>query len=252
MTQLTQRAVERQEGLLAAGRQLKSTRPKRLTASQQANWKLVEYSVGACKLNATLSAAERAGPAARLRLARLLIAECRFDDAVELLVALADETVREKSPSDVSLRALALLVRHRVERAQLARHVTVLPLRFDLDDYLHDLSKGPKFGKLIHGLRQTVLRSATTDRPAEPVEVVVEERVEQIPVEEELIDALSFDSRDRVDVRPASVTPLMKTSPHGLVQDVGHPYRAATGHELVLYREVPSRSTDRARSAWRS
>ena len=76
-----------------------------------------------------------AGPTAQLRLARLLLAECRFDEAMPLLSALAD-LPSKLGTGDVPRRALALLARHHAERAALEKHIPLLPLSYDLHGYL--------------------------------------------------------------------------------------------------------------------
>jgi hypothetical protein len=113
-------------------------RPERPTAAREADYQLLSYAFGDGELDAAVRAAEAAGPAARLRLARLLLAECRFNDAVRLLIAVADG-----GADATSRRALALLVRHDVDRSTLAEHLSLVPMTVDLHGYLARREKDP-------------------------------------------------------------------------------------------------------------
>ncbi|MCE9552931.1 MAG: hypothetical protein K8T91_06085 [Planctomycetes bacterium] len=155
---LTELAEARQDRLEKSWRSLKGIAPGDLTAAELADWRLLAYAFDEMPLQEALHAATAAGPMAQYRLARLLMAECRFDPAVTLLASVADAPQPGKQDivaGDLRRDALVLLVRHDVERRFLEEQVMLLPLQFDLSGYLQRRASEPAIGRLIEGLRHT-------------------------------------------------------------------------------------------------
>ncbi|MHC4252695.1 MAG: MG2 domain-containing protein, partial [Planctomycetota bacterium] len=117
-----------------------------------------------------LDAARAAGSAERLRLARLLLAECSFNESVDELVAVADG---KGDPAD---RALDVLARHAEERAKMAERVPLVPLGFDLDRYLSRRALEPGLADLIRRARERAAPKLSPETDPEPAPI--EERIE--------------------------------------------------------------------------
>jgi hypothetical protein len=167
-------AVLRQERMERAWEAVKETAERwRDTAERRAAFALAAYAFGERPLEEASAAAREAGSPARLRLDRLLLAECRYDEAVRDLAALADGT------DAAATHALGLLARHATERAALAGHVTLVPLATDLEADLRRRAADPAVAALIEGFRQATAVRMTSPNPA-PREIVVETPVESI------------------------------------------------------------------------
>ena len=101
---LRKQALARQTALVERwlGLQRAAWRPE--SRPHRAAWALVAYAMGKGELADARDAAQRAGTDARLRLARLLLAECRFDTAVAVLVDVASgSSERFNSGSSVAM-----------------------------------------------------------------------------------------------------------------------------------------------------
>lgn len=115
-----------------------------------ARWTLLQYAFGREKLNSAEISARTSGPRARLDLSRLLLKECRFDDAVAQLMELCD------GPAPESRVALALLANHQAERVALADKVILVPLRTDLKEFLHQQEQKPERAAMLKALRGSI------------------------------------------------------------------------------------------------
>jgi len=230
-------AQRRQRRIEALWTHLKRYPPKQPTAEQTADLALLRYAFDECELAEARSAARRAGPDARLRLARLLLAECRFDDALYELAALAGllqktaakgEKKGESDPSGedtrIAQQALALLVAHRAQREALACRVDLLPLQFDLAGCLERLQADARTKALIESLDHTVAVRVSADSYI----------VEHFPEDSEIV-SLSDDPSDGEVIDPVGCVPLGGGWPRFYEADRW--YLADVNRELVLYQE---------------
>ncbi|MBA4388650.1 MAG: hypothetical protein C0404_11765 [Verrucomicrobia bacterium] len=145
------RALERQKTIEAQWLKLKDdSRTWKLTTDQKAGLALLEYAFGGSSPDEAVAAAKNANPVASFRIARLQLAECRFDEAVRLLVTIADNKANPHAAM-----ALNLLAQHAAERKALARLVDLMPLSFDIDAYLAKRSQDPETASLITAIRAT-------------------------------------------------------------------------------------------------
>jgi len=224
MARLRSQAVARQKRLEELWHQARRQPTRSPTPVQTAERKLLAYAFGQAPLDEIMTAARRAGTASRYRLARLLLAECRFNEAVRELAALADGDARDDDAAAIADRALVLLVRHQEDREKLAFSVPVLPLSFDLDGYLQRRAEDPATGRLIEGLRRTLTLGL---RPL--LEMPFPEDEELFIVEESPYD---FDVQQYIahlgHFRPGKLDEML--------QDVRRRHLVTTGNELVLYR----------------
>jgi len=147
---LRKAARERQERLVRAWEELKPALDglRRDDPEIAAESAFLAYAFGRARLDAVLAVTRKAGAPARLRLARLLLAECRFDEAVGELTALADGRDAAAQP------ALVELARHAEERKRLSALVPLVPLAFDLEDWLAAKSRDKATGALIAAVRR--------------------------------------------------------------------------------------------------
>jgi len=232
MAHLRSQAVVRQKRLEELWHQVKRQPGQSLTPGQTAERKLLAYAFGEAQLDDAMTAARRAGTKSRYRLARLLLAECRFNEAVRELAALADGEAKDGEAKDgdakdgdaaeIADRALALLVLHQQDREELEVLVPVLPLDFDLDGYLQRRAEKPAARRLIEGLRRTLTVELRT---------IVEEEI----LEEELE---LVDSPDGTSIHEY-LRRLQRFRPGGLdekLHELGQQHLVTTGNELVLYR----------------
>ncbi|MCY3020179.1 MAG: MG2 domain-containing protein, partial [Planctomycetota bacterium] len=164
---LTAQAIKRQKELETHWSALRSVEVG-ANAPLRAQQALLAYAFGEKTLDEIRAAVSAAGSQERLRLARLLLAECRFDEAVEELIAL----VREGT-SDGDF-ALAVLARHHVEREELEKRASLVPLRHDLKTFMAECEKTPRYDGWLPVLRQSVLPRLP---PKEPLEIAATEVV---------------------------------------------------------------------------
>ena len=146
---LRKKACRRQKKLEETWARLRSIDPSAANKSVQAELDLLAYAFGEGPLYSARVSAKAAGSPARLRLARLLLAECRFDKAVGELIQLAEED------SLVGRTALTILVRHAEERAVLKKHVRLLPLAIDLNAQIKEWAMDPERANVIEGVRKS-------------------------------------------------------------------------------------------------
>lgn len=149
---LTRFAVERQERLARLWRQAKWTE-----GGNEADRALLAYAFGEADLSHAIQTANAAGASSQWRLAVLLLAECRFEDAIRILASLAD---KPKEP--LARPALALLARHQSERKTLDAH-RLWPLDFDLDGYLRRRAEDPLVRLWIESVQETVKPPSATE-----------------------------------------------------------------------------------------
>ena len=147
VAQMRALATARQTRMEVAWKGVSALKPESLDAEAKAQFQLLSYAFGQGNFADAASAARTAGVGARLRWARLLLAECRFDEAIGELAELADAT------GPVGEQALATLVAHAVQRRCLAQQVQLLPLALDLDAWLQKRAGDPKIAAMIGVLR---------------------------------------------------------------------------------------------------
>ena len=178
---MTGHAAARQERLRELWIDICDVNPAIRGPAQRAEERLLSYAMGQSELDEALQAAHKAGSAAQFRLARLLLAECRFDAAVKLLAAIADQP-GGSAGKDFSRQALTLLARHDAERSALAVHLPLVPLDFDLSGFLKRQGHDPARRALIEAARQTVVvRLPDALRPESTYETVDIGDVEESP-----------------------------------------------------------------------
>jgi hypothetical protein len=159
-------AVQRQERLEAAwGAAKKAPQQGVLEPRLEAATAMLAHAFGEGPMEDALDAARAAGPEERLRLARLLLAECSFNVAVGELVAVADG---EGEPAD---RALDVLARHAEERARMAERVPLVPLGLDLEGYLARRALEPKLADPIRRARKQAAPKLSPETEPEPAPV---------------------------------------------------------------------------------
>ena len=234
-TARVQQAADRQDRLRSLWAAVRNSPATKQTAAEQADLKLLAYAFAAANLDEAQRAANAAGPAARFRLARLLMAECRFEEAVRLLAALADMP-QGPAPGDISRQALALLVQHGAERAALEKHIRLAPLGFNLADDLARRAGDPATRSFIEAVRQTTALRLPAELAAQDFVVSIGE--EEPPAELD-IDSL-HDTRDRA----AHWSPPRVGSPwqKAMYLDPQRLYLATGGPEFVLYQRGRSGS----------
>ncbi len=225
MEELRRRAVERQAGTEQLWSKVQDWLPEKVTPEVLARQKMVRYAFGEGRLKEAVAAARRAGPSYRFAMARLLLAECRFDEAVRELASLADEVARRDGYGSFSDRALALLVRHQAEREELGQRVTVVPLQFDLDAYLKRRSRDPHTRLFIEGLRRAVSAS-------EGEETAVEGILEVEEVAESLEPLSSEPSRWGAVADPIGLIADLRDLE---LRDTSRAHLVTSGAELALY-----------------
>jgi hypothetical protein len=162
---LRRAARDRQERLGRTWAELKPELDglRRTGAEGAADSSFLAYAFGDEPLDGALAAAGEAGPAARFRLARLLLAECRFDEAVHELAALADGKDEE------ARHALVELARHAEERRGMAGRAQLVPLRLDLEAWLARKSRDKATAALVASARSAVVpRLAPKGETVEP------------------------------------------------------------------------------------
>lgn len=150
--QITDHAVIRQKRLEKEWESLKTAasgnwRPDK---NERATIDLLAYAFAEGSLKDALKSATSSGFTSRLSLARLLLAECRFNEAIPELAALAD------SQDNDAAVALTILVRHAVERDELGKRISLLPLEFDLNTYLAGRNRNAVTKAFIDNLRQVI------------------------------------------------------------------------------------------------
>lgn len=150
-------ARTRQLRLIREWRSLKKSwgREKRQTERSAADYTFLRYAFGELPLDAFQIALQTASPDCRLRAARLLLAECRFDAAARNLIRLSNEDNPRWAPL-----ALALLVRLDEERRAIARKVPLMPLAVDLEEHLTRKSRKAEIGALIQRMRQIIVKKS--------------------------------------------------------------------------------------------
>jgi hypothetical protein len=253
-TALTLHAAARQERLQRLWNQLRNEHSA-TGVEQRAEERLLSYAMGESALDGALQAAQEAGPAAQFRLARLLLAECRFDEAVQLLATVIVQdtkvagTLRVPSapwpeqqvpvrglgrPADgtrsvpVTLLALTLLARHDAERSVLASHLPLAPLAFDLPGFLKRQGNDPARRSLIAAARQTTVVRLPEALKAERIDIGEPEPPEELDVDPTL---------DRDFNQPTNMgddNPWYK----GDLCDVQRLYLATGGGEFALFHEA--------------
>lgn len=164
ITELTARALKRQETLEAIWWLLKNDaeKPQR-TGAEAADFKLLAYAFGEGKLDDAKAAADAAGAAHPLRLARLLVAECRYHVAVPMLIQLAEG---DGALADEALASLAFMAEGRAAMKKV--NVSLLPLPVDLEAWLTACTaKDPARRALVFALRKATLVRLSSDRVLE-------------------------------------------------------------------------------------
>ena len=132
---LEKRAVKRQDRLEKLWENVKkSFEHSGDDRERDAAFKFLAYAFGEGKFREAWRSAQAAGRPARYRLARLLLAECRFGVATKELASLAD------AKDSLAWKALSVLVRHAEERKAMQRKA-LIPLDFDIEGYLARRSK---------------------------------------------------------------------------------------------------------------
>ncbi|MFH0939007.1 MAG: alpha-2-macroglobulin family protein [Planctomycetota bacterium] len=113
---------------------------------------MLAYAFGEGALEEALRQARACGVAERFRLARLLLAECRFNEGLSELIEIS------RGADNYAERALMLLIKHAEERSAISGRVALLPLTCGLDEYF---AKGlkPDQAKLVPVLRTTFKHS---------------------------------------------------------------------------------------------
>ncbi|MCZ7644630.1 MAG: MG2 domain-containing protein [Planctomycetota bacterium] len=147
-------AVRRQKQLTRAWSRLKRewhADPQR--PRESAEYDFLAYAFGETPLEQALASARKAGPDARLRLARLLLVECRFDASARELLELA------AGAGAAARHALALAVRLQEERRALAEYVPLLPMEVDLGKALDELAQDPARKAVLEALARGVKAS---------------------------------------------------------------------------------------------
>jgi hypothetical protein len=170
-------AVERQEGLESAWLDAKRTTVSDAARPDlKAAMALLAHAFGEGPIAEALDAARAAGPAERLRLARLLLAECSFNAAVDELVGIAD------GEGATAGQALDVLARHAEERSKMAERVRLVPLTIDLEEYLESRAENREVAERIAEARRA---AAPRLRPGEPPEIPSIRRIREFvePVE---------------------------------------------------------------------
>lgn len=127
LADLRVRAAERQDRLEALWGEYKKEPPVGPARTRQIETAFLEYAFGEGPLERCLELARQSGPDHHLRLARFLLAECRFNEAVRELAALGEGPPEPGQRVSAADWALALLLAHQVQREELARHVPVVP-----------------------------------------------------------------------------------------------------------------------------
>jgi alpha-2-macroglobulin len=222
--ELRSAAVARQKRLLLAWKRCKTqSAAKDHSPAQRGRRAVLAYAFGELALADALVAGRSGGEDLRLRMARLLMAECRFEAGVRELMALAG------GKGSRSEAALALLVRHQQERRALRkRGLDLLPVGGGLDRFLARRGRSSKARASIESIRSVV-------RPLLPPRDVQKFLREENPVEV------------RRDIFRATTRPLlmpvarMEVAPGSL----GRAYLQLFNHDLVLYlrsREVQAGS----------
>lgn len=162
---LREAAAARQTKMLAEWRELCNTQPEETTPDEGAAWQLLRYALGSEDPAPALAAARRAGPAARLRWSRLLLAECRFEEAVSELAMVAGTVDPADKSREIHNQALAILMAHHAERTLLAKTSSLIPLKFDLAAFLEARAQDATDGPLVRRLRKAASRIGEKDDP---------------------------------------------------------------------------------------
>ncbi len=165
LEKLREAAAARQMKLLADWHELRNTQPQDTTPEEGAAWELLRYAFGSEGPESALKAARRAGPAARLRWSRLLLAECRFEEAIAELAMLAGAADPADKSREIHSQALAILIAHQAERELLAKTSSLIPLKFDLLPLLDARAQDPTDGPLVSRLRKAAARLGEGNSP---------------------------------------------------------------------------------------
>ena len=154
VNELTARALKRQELLEALWWHLKNDSEKsQPSGAGAADFKLLAYAFGEGKLDDAKAEADAAGTGHQLRLARLFVAECRYDVAVPMLIKLAEGA---GALADEALANLAFMAEGRA--ALKKANVSLLPLPLDLEAWLTACTaKDPARRALVAALRKATL-----------------------------------------------------------------------------------------------
>ncbi len=230
-TAMTRHAATRQERLQRLWNEVRNEAPALCNLEQRAEERLLSYALGESALDEALQAAHKAGPTAEFRLARLLLAECRFDEAVTLLATIAEQP-GGPAAKDLSRQALTLLARHDAERSALAIHLPLVPLAFDLSRFLKRQGSDPARQSLIEAARQTVV--VRLPEVLRPENVDIGEIEESPPAELDVDPTLSLTFEP-----PRSISQAATDNPWGqaILHDAQRPYLATGGPEFVLDHE---------------
>jgi|GEM_PF-2609504 len=219
---LREAAAARQTKLLADWHKLRNTQPQDSTPEEAAAWELLRYAFGSENLDSALKAARRAGPAARLRWSRLLLAECRFEEAIDELARLAGTDDPAEKSREIRHQALAILAVHQAERELLAKTSSLIPLKFDLDAFLDARAQHATDGPLVRRLLKAARIGARHDPIVHEVESDFDsEQVYELEVLHERDVAVVYQGLHLVTLPPRQ---MHKTR---LVSD---------SNEMVLYR----------------
>jgi len=219
-------AFARQSKLEDMWSRLKKINFKPKTPDEKAKFAMLRYAMGEGPLDAAMMAARAAGDRQRLRMAELLMEECRFDEALRELTALGEGKIdlKKKDPPPIANRALEMLVDYVDDRRDLRTRVPVLPTEVDVDEYLRRRQEDPTTRALIDALRTlSVQPFRTADEEIFQLEALDMSRGGRV-----WFDTLSFGSRaSRLTARYLEDNLL----------DPEHRHLVATGNEFVLYRE---------------
>ncbi len=222
---VTEQAAARQERLQRLWMSIRNDSAQGKTPDQQADVKLLSYAFGETDLDEASKAAQAAGPAAQFRLASLLLAECRFDEAIHLLAALADLPARPAA-GVIPRRALSLLARHDAQRAALEKHIALIPLSFDLPGYLARRGQDPATHAFIESVRQTTSIRLPAEFGRETTELPSPSEPEQV-----LLTTASVDLTAETLLEPADSRERAK------LHDLNRLYLSTGGPEFVLSQD---------------
>jgi len=226
-------AAARQERLQRLWNQIRNENPAAGSPKQRAEERLLSYALGESALDEALQAAQKAGPEAQFRLARLLLAECRFDEAMKLLATIVDHDrkVAGTVPVPATLAALTLLARHDAERSSLAANQPLVPLAFDLPGFLKRQGNDPARQSLIAAARQTVVIRLPAGLNTQRIEIG--EIEDQPPAELDVDRTLSLSLEVPCRFAPEANNPWDQA----ILHDAQRLYLATGGPEFALFHE---------------